>query len=238
MATNSLSKQETPKLPVTDGDSSLTVEVVYQKIRQRICTLVYPFNTPLRENELAIEFGMSRTPIRAVLQRLKADGLIDVRHGVGNIVIAGDRQTFEDTYTLRIEIAELIGRLSPRLHDENAIDRLEALLTPVKSLRKKFNADSFWDINENRHQVVNSIIGNMELAKLHDLYYHKVAPFWFSLVLENPDREVQLLESELEETVGWMKSGDLKAVAFTHRNHTAYGMLRAQKLLQSQDNKT
>ena len=37
----------------------------------------YPFGSVLREAELAAEFGVSRTPIREALQRLRTDGLVE-----------------------------------------------------------------------------------------------------------------------------------------------------------------
>jgi len=87
----------------------------------------------------------------------------------------------------------------------------------------------FWDINTERHQIISNIIGNSELKKLHDLYYYKVSPFWFGLAIKDIEREMRMLKVELEETVVWMKSGDMKAVASINRNHISYGMIRLQQ---------
>ena len=59
---------------------------IYSTIRERISLLEYPPSTVIGENELAKEFGVSRTPIRSVLQRLNFEGLVDIRNGVGTVV--------------------------------------------------------------------------------------------------------------------------------------------------------
>jgi DNA-binding GntR family transcriptional regulator len=207
------------------------IDSIYQEIRRRICTLVYPYGARLREAELGEEFGVSRTPIREVLQRLKADGLVEIRNGVGSIVIAGDHASFQDIYDLRIAIAEMIGTGSPALCESAAIAEMQALLAETRALRDSPNDELFWDINYRRHRVINGRVGNRELAKLHDLYYHKVAPFWFSLVFEDLDREIDTLEMEFEETIFWMTSGDVTSVSNIHRNHTAYSMARVQRAM-------
>ncbi|MEZ5475956.1 MAG: GntR family transcriptional regulator [Thiolinea sp.] len=59
-------------------------------MRRRICLLDYPPNTRLREEDLASEFGVSRTPLRRVLGHLESEGLVkSVRcrhdcHGCGD----------------------------------------------------------------------------------------------------------------------------------------------------------
>lgn len=57
-----------------------------QELRFRICT-THP-DTPmmLHEGKLAQEFGVSRTPIRQVLQRLSFEHLLETRSGVGTVV--------------------------------------------------------------------------------------------------------------------------------------------------------
>src|SRR4051794_16254292 len=87
-------------------------QFMYTQLRDRICTNRYPPGTILSETELATEFGVSRTPLRRVLQRLSYDGLVEIRNGVGNYVTDVDTRTVADLYRLRMRLAELIGEFS------------------------------------------------------------------------------------------------------------------------------
>ena len=56
-------------------------------IRRSICLANSDEEMILRETSLAEDFGMSRTPIRQILQRLAYEGLVETRSGVGNVVV-------------------------------------------------------------------------------------------------------------------------------------------------------
>jgi DNA-binding GntR family transcriptional regulator len=74
---------------------------IYRQIRERICLLHYPPGTVLNETALATEFGVSRTPLRRVLQQLNHEGLVEIKNGVGTIVTDINMKTFKDIYDLR-----------------------------------------------------------------------------------------------------------------------------------------
>ena len=68
------------------GGSRERIERIYAVLRKRICLLDYAPGERLREETLADEFDVSRTPIRRVLARLEDEGLVRSVHGVGTIV--------------------------------------------------------------------------------------------------------------------------------------------------------
>src|SRR5690349_19113786 len=99
-------------------DKPLTIarerfERIYGMIRDRICLVEYVPGVRLAEEDLAKEFGVSRTPIRRVLSRLEAEGLLESRHGVGTFVTTIDFGNLMQLYQFRMELAELIGKLDP-----------------------------------------------------------------------------------------------------------------------------
>lgn len=55
-------------------------------VRERICQCSGDEDQILHEGLLAVEFGVSRTPIRQVLQKLAYEHLVETRSGVGTIV--------------------------------------------------------------------------------------------------------------------------------------------------------
>ena len=88
---------------------------LYTTLRDRICLLEYPPGTRLSEEALAEEFGVSRTPLRRVLGWLESQGLLQSVQGVGTIVTDVDIEELTQVYQLRMELAELLGKLSPIL---------------------------------------------------------------------------------------------------------------------------
>jgi hypothetical protein len=60
------------------------VDAAYEQIRQRILDNVWPPGHRALEQEVALELGMSRTPVREALMRLQNEGLVEVipRHGM------------------------------------------------------------------------------------------------------------------------------------------------------------
>ena len=60
------------------------VYAAYEQIRRRILDNVWPPGHRALEQEVALELGMSRTPVREALLQLQNEGLVEVipRHGV------------------------------------------------------------------------------------------------------------------------------------------------------------
>jgi DNA-binding GntR family transcriptional regulator len=91
--------------------------------------------TRLREERLAAELGVSRTPVREALIRLTADGLL-VRQDVGYYPVLPDLSELRGLYELRITI-ELRG-LARALDSESIVHDatlLEPLLQEWRALR-------------------------------------------------------------------------------------------------------
>ena len=81
-----------------------------QELRFRICT-THP-DTPmmLHEGKLAQEFGVSRTPIRQVLQRLSFEHLLETRSGVGTVVSTLDPAQRDLHFSMLSDMLHLCAR--------------------------------------------------------------------------------------------------------------------------------
>src|SRR5688500_14255183 len=110
--------------PARHGDNSMRV---YDVLRQRIATRQYAPGSRLTEAEIAQEFEVSRTPVRQALHRLAVEGLVEVKNGVGIRVTEVDDAELQDIYELRMSLATLIGRLSPRPLSKADLSELNAV---------------------------------------------------------------------------------------------------------------
>lgn len=107
---------------------------LYAELRRRIMSGVYPPGARLREEHIAEEMQVSRTPVRAALQRLTDDGLLQA--AARGAIVAGWTQwdvaeVFELRRLLEPHAAGLAAeRATPeqiealdRLNDEMLADR-------------------------------------------------------------------------------------------------------------------
>ena len=202
---------------------------IYECLRDRICLFEYPPNTLLREAELAAEFGVSRTPIRQILQRLESESLVDIRDGVGTIVTAVDFARLRDVYEVRLKIAEIIGDVSPRKPTEDDVTAIMGLLQKGRKLLQQLDLTEFWRVQYERHRIINSLIGNEVLRSMHDRLYFQTARVWYGIVEQMWPDSAQELVFELEELLRALKSGEARAAALVSRNYIAYSMTRLSK---------
>jgi DNA-binding GntR family transcriptional regulator len=81
-------------------------------LRERIYTHRYSTGSWLRQEQLAAELGVSRTPLREALRILEQEGLVQVEAKRGARVVTGDLDALLDAYELRAVIDGLAARLA------------------------------------------------------------------------------------------------------------------------------
>jgi DNA-binding GntR family transcriptional regulator len=85
----------------------------YAAIRDRIVSGAFKAGDPLSDSRLAAEIGVSRTPVRAALEALQADGMVR-RHRSGYSVAVITPQTIHDVYFVRVALeCHAIRNLDP-----------------------------------------------------------------------------------------------------------------------------
>lgn len=86
----------------------------YEALRRAIIEQAIAPGTRLPEDELAVQFGVSRTPIRAVLARLQSEGLVHAgprrTATVAEPSLAEARKVFEVRRALECEAVRLVAR--------------------------------------------------------------------------------------------------------------------------------
>jgi DNA-binding GntR family transcriptional regulator len=146
--------------PLTRNASSAATEL----IRQAIVDGRLSPGRRLKEEELARELGISRTPVREALLMLNAEGLVDAAPNRGAVVRSHSAEDLDDLYQLR---ALLEGystrRAATRLSDE-AIQGLRESCERFQSLLDTA-ADMSELVNENLvfHQTILESAGSARL---------------------------------------------------------------------------
>jgi DNA-binding GntR family transcriptional regulator len=209
-------------------------ERLYATIRDRICLLEYQPLEHLSEEELAAEFKVSRTPIRRVLSRLEAEGLVESRHGVGTIVTSISFATLSQVYQLRMELAVLIGRLDPVPRYGQDLARVRALLAEFDELERRADAKALARLNMDFYQELRAMTGNIPLRDISDRLYFMTHRIWLSAVPHlNLQDEIAIFRREVADILAAMEIGDLDAVGYIRRSHISMAFTRLQRYASS-----
>ena len=122
----------------------------------------------LKEEELARELGISRTPVREALLMLQAEGLVDASPNRGAKVRVHTAEGLDDLYQLRALLeGHAARRAATRLPDE-AIDALEASCGRFDRLVTKDEPDLRELVKENVvfHETIVDGAGSTRLAAM------------------------------------------------------------------------
>jgi len=126
----------------SDGGYRTIREVLFERIRSLILAGQYRSGTKLREEELARQFGVSRTPVREALRKLESEGLVRYLPQRGVLVNGlSDREMLE-IYTIRASLEGLAARLA-------ATERTDAEVRELRELQRQMN-EAYARANWNR----------------------------------------------------------------------------------------
>ena len=205
-------------------------ERIYKTIRDRICLLEYQPGDRLGEEELAREFHVSRTPIRRVLSKLEGEGLLESRHGVGTFVTDVDIDSLAQVFQLRMELAELLGKLDPIPRSEGDLARVRALLVRCDKLLKKPDPKAYARLNMDFFQELGAMVGNAPLREISERLYYLTTRIWLKSVphLNLPD-EITVFRREMADILQAMEVGDLEAMGHIRRSHISMSVKRMKR---------
>jgi DNA-binding GntR family transcriptional regulator len=211
--------------------------LIYEAMRQRIATRTYPPGAWLKEQEIAAEFRVSRTPVRQALQQLETEGLLEIKNGVGIRVTEVDDDALDQIYLLRLELVSLIGRAAPKPVSAEDLDKIRGLgrrLKQILDTAARPDVGEFARLCEEFHNLVNTVIGSPMLKHFIEVLYHQADRYWYGWMEQtDPKREVEFLYHEVSETVRALETQDFEAVGYVRRNHISMMLARMAEFRKS-----
>jgi DNA-binding GntR family transcriptional regulator len=205
-------------------------ERIYLILRDRICLLEYAPGSHLSEEELAQEFEISRTPVRRVLARLESEGLVQSVHGVGTIVTDVDVEELQQVYHLRLELALLIGKLSPIPRTADDLDRIRALIDRCDAALSKPDQRAFLRLNMDFFYELTAMTGNQPLREISERLYFQVARVVLKMMPQlGLVEEFTAFRREMEEVLAAAEIGDWDSIGHIRRAHISMSFLRMMR---------
>ncbi|MER9801151.1 GntR family transcriptional regulator [Mesorhizobium sp. M0142] len=212
-----------------------TASGIYEILRNRIALLEYSPGTKLSENTLAAEFGISRTPLRKVLQRLEFEHLLVRSQGSYTTVTDVDAKTLTQIYEVRMVLAENLYRFIELPIPSITIQSLQRLANEAKHLNSSSDVHLLGRIHREIEEALAGTISNVRAREITEQLYFEIGRIWLSCVPKlDWDQEVELLSSELRELIAVLQRGDLRGFGFRRRNQAAMAFDRIYKVISAQ----
>ena len=156
-----------PPATAEPGTRANLAEQVYARLKAEIHDFKLVPGDRFSEIELGTRLGVSRTPVREALFRLRNEGFLDVESKTGWFVRPIDFERLEQLYDLRV-ILELasVARLCARTDDGPALEALKAAWL-VPATERLADAHAVGALDEEFHASLVRATGNAEAARVH-----------------------------------------------------------------------
>jgi DNA-binding GntR family transcriptional regulator len=133
-------------------DNANLLEKAYLILKDRIIRREFKPNQKLSVPELAIQLGVSRTPVRDALNRLEMDGLVKTVSKVGTFVTAIEIQDVLDIMDTRLMLEFwVIDKMQalPEAGLEERINKLDDILSQASASFQKMPLESYLKLDFN-----------------------------------------------------------------------------------------
>jgi DNA-binding GntR family transcriptional regulator len=108
-------------------DRHALVDKLAATLQDRVLSGQLVSGSRLRQEALADEFGVSRTPIREALRKLQASGLVEVQPHRGALVRGPSAREIRDAYEVRAELEGLAADLAAQRIQQEQLDALHVV---------------------------------------------------------------------------------------------------------------
>ena len=162
-----MSTSASSRIRSSDKNKKSLGEVAYEQIKRRILDNEYQTGHQALEHEVAEDLGMSRTPVREALIRLKHEGLVELipRRGMRVVpVVAEDmKEIYEVLTSLESMAAELLARQQP---DAKTLAPLRTATEDMEVALRDDDLDAWAAADERFHRALIDLCGNRRLASM------------------------------------------------------------------------
>ncbi|UCD79235.1 MAG: GntR family transcriptional regulator, partial [Desulfobacterales bacterium] len=166
---------------------------IYAVLFDGIISGEYPPNTRLKEEELAQQFDVSRTPIRVTLRQLEQDGLVEILPKRGARVVGFTVDDVEEVYDIRksLEIQALKTSV-PHLNIQGLLE-IRAKLKEISNISDQKVHEEF---DARVHNYFIQASGKRRLISILNQMFRLIQRFR-ELGFEDPDLRVSACEAHL-----------------------------------------
>jgi DNA-binding GntR family transcriptional regulator len=206
-------------------------EGLSEVIEEQIATGIRRPGARLDEQELAAEFGVSRTPVREALIQLAAAGLVEMRPRRGALVAEVGPARLCEMFEVMAELEAMCVRLAARRITVVEQRALQEAHRACEAARDAQDPDEYYRLNEIFHRRIYTASHNEFLAEQATALHRRLRPYR-RLQLRVRNR-MQTSYSEHQAIVDAILAGDGELAAERLRKHVAVQGERFADLISS-----
>lgn len=228
---------------MTDGGGDLRLNTstlrdeAYELLRERILNREFPPGYRFDLSLLESQMGISRTPLKEALQRLEAEGLVEVRARRGTFVADADPQEIVDNFEVRCALQVHAVKLGLEKAADSEIERLQELVDAMHDLAERYTfqdaLDRYLALDREFHQALVALAHNERLFEAHeqsDVYVH-----FARLKQDFGAPDLTDTEAEHDQIMEALVRRDVAAAVEAVERHTAQSKARMVKVLNEYD---
>ncbi len=179
--------------PIVSTDIKSVRDLVYDRLRAAIMEGLLEPGERLIETEVALRFGVSRTPVREALRMLEKDGIVQTLPRRGAVVAGFTLETAIEIYTILSVLEGLVARLAATNITERELDELRRL-TSQKPPSGQF--DTYVTIFAELNEILNKASRSQRLKQIMDTFSRQLNCVRL-VSLSNPVRQSQAWDEHL-----------------------------------------
>jgi DNA-binding GntR family transcriptional regulator len=145
--------------PISRRNGARAGLAVYGALREAIVSTELEPGRQISENELADKLGVSRTPVREAVARLRDDQLVEVVPQLGTFVSRISVAGVDDAQFLREALECSAVRLAAERADTGDVSELHALITRQEQARDAADPSAFFVLDDELHSTLCELSG-------------------------------------------------------------------------------
>ena len=191
-------------------------DFAFRVLRDNIVSLDLKPGTLISENEMAMEFGVSRTPVREAIIDLAKAGIIEILPQRGSYVSLIDPSMVEESRFVRKILDKAVIELACEIAPKDVIDEIEENVHLQEFYLEKEDADRIYMLDNQFHYLIYKAAGKettYDMSSTMMLHFDRVRTLSVETV-----KDLKIVKDH-REMLEAIKAGDKENAAFLVEKH-------------------
>lgn len=155
--------------------AELLKDIIYNRIKEKIISGYFPLGSKLSEVKLTEVLNCNKAPVRAALNMLSAEGLVQVKPKSGTYVFNLTNEELNDLLYFRCSTETQALILAFHKNKQPLIQSLSLIYDLMDITIKENNVSSYLDLDNQFHDTLIDSTGNMYFIESFRLISSKMA---------------------------------------------------------------